>query len=1345
MPSAMHPQAKFDPIPPDLHLESLVENTPNFNWVVRIPASKINRFGPQGFEKLVLLHVIHGGKPLVIEGWNDRLDPSLFSARWLESAYDKKEEPVRDIGGQTDMRMTIGHYLRSMPQLTNQWTPSNFREERRQRLYLKDIDCPPEWHDRLRKILPPNVFYMNDNIDKRGNEIDMDSFGETGCAPAGDLMSCLPEEMRAQNLMCYIGHEGTYTPAHREMCGSLGQNIMIEASGGDNGEKPGSSIWFMTETKDREVVKEYFLSMLGHDIEIEKHFAQVNAWKKASFPVYVVEQKPGDFLLIPPLAPHQVWNRGTRTMKVAWNRTTVETLELAIHEALPKARLVCRDEQYKNKAIIYYALKKYYKDIQSMDDNADIGMLGYGHDLVKNSTRSKQMMQDFKKLFALYTDILVDEMFGTKEANVEYIEFDSNITCSYCRCNIFNRFLTCKHCIRMLTTGDEDTYDICMECYAMGRSCVCVSKLSWCEQWNWSDLVQNYEEWRTMIIQDDGFIDINNSPLPLEIMRKKAGRKSVAQICQEQLRRRPFNDITKVEQPETLEPSDVEIDGEGRPVKKKKNRRKKKAGETYRCHVCCHRDNTFRLAFCSNIGCAEAYCYGTLYRAFDLMPQDVLRTENWKCPKCLKICNCGSCRKANNTTPYTPKKTLLGHDTKRVADDRSKELLVDFRVHNLTWLKATGEESRSHNSKRLQRLKEQADAEKAKDDTTNDVDVSMSGTGDNVAQEQQQPVQVGYGDQSAILDTDNYGQPEMAQDGTSGDPIDAHGEPDDMFVTGAAVDSTPYPDPLGDRDRMVGLGYYEQDGPDRILFDDFEAPDLNALEQEEENEYLQKMLQKAKRKAKKDDDDDPDFRGPKSWRKKSRNDTMATALYNAMVDPSLLSAGGDTQIAPAGDVALEDGVEVHPSTNAPIPGEPNQPILRHAKPMVSYVEPDEGFEEFNEVYEAAPKRDFPSQVDFTRDHTTGADPLDLAAEAMRTLLGGSDGDGFMGDALDPSQKTAPIAARAEPSRPRGRPGRPKRQSERLRLADAVPEPTAPKPRKSRTSTFASQGLDRAADDDDAQPAEQPDAGDIQQRPAPGPRKRGRPRKIRPIEDAASRSPSPDTPKYMSMAERMALRGKKLKVAKSRQAINRPSTKPSQSEASTPSTQHANTPTPVEFESAARPVTRGSVGWPKRTQEHEEREHIGHSSSVAEEQQREQEQEQDSNKQSEDDDFVLAAEEPESRPSTSVSVSSSSVSAFAPRPGPPGSQLRYPQPASVPKANPGPTVVRLGDLDLDQDDSDDFMDGLDDNISLSDSGSDDDDEGIPAYVKPKPVATRGRGRPRGGRAIRGGRGRGRGLR
>ena len=95
MPSALHPQAKFDPIPPDLDLHSLVDRTPNFDWVTRVSIAQIRRLGPAGFEKLVQLHVIEGGRPLVIEGWNKVLPSELFSAAWLEKTCDKKRKLLR--------------------------------------------------------------------------------------------------------------------------------------------------------------------------------------------------------------------------------------------------------------------------------------------------------------------------------------------------------------------------------------------------------------------------------------------------------------------------------------------------------------------------------------------------------------------------------------------------------------------------------------------------------------------------------------------------------------------------------------------------------------------------------------------------------------------------------------------------------------------------------------------------------------------------------------------------------------------------------------------------------------------------------------------------------------------------------------------------------------------------------------------------------------------------------------------------------------------------------------------------------------------------------------------------
>lgn len=966
----------------------------------------------------------------------------------------RSEENVRDINAQSDIPMTLGHYLRSMRQLTNQWTPTNFRDERRQRLYLKDIDCPPEWHESLQRIMPPNLFYMNKNVTDRGvQDASNDRDGnvifrnKAQLAPAGDLMSSLPEEMRAQNLMAYIGHEGTYTAAHREMCASLGQNIMVEASGSEDGEKPGSSIWFMTETNDREVVREYFLSMLGHDIEIEKHFAQINAWKKATFPVYIVEQKPGDFILIPPLAAHQVWNRGTRTMKVAWNRTTVETLEMAMKEALPKARLVCRDEQYKNKAIVYYTLRKYAAELERAEENDETGLLGLEPDLIRTSPRTQQLAADFKRLFKTFSDILTDEMFAAKEKEQpEFIPFDSCITCSYCRGNIFNRFLTCKQCVRPLINGDEDTYDVCMECYAMGRSCLCVARLRWCEQWNWSELVDNYEHWRTMIIKNDGFVDVETSPMPLEIARKRRGKKSLAQVCQEGLKRRPFRDINKPpELEEAQSDSEPEVDDEG-CVKKKKRKRKKKKGETRRCHVCCHKDYAYKVHMCSNPNCAEGYCYGVLYRAFDMTPQAVQESEHWLCPKCLGICNCGACRRAGTTKPYTPKSTSLGHDTRPIADDRSVEMLVDFRLHNLSWLKAAGEESRSNSSKRMQRLREQADVAKSQEQANQaaaDENAHAATNGYSLNGTLPQPATNGH---EPNVEMPSGHVENGGQEGLAG-PVLPHDHPVAPLQKSLQedADSTAYPDPsMNFPQHLIGMGYYEQDdSPDKILFYPYETPTAESvvLDEPDVSEYLKKSIRAAKRKARQANGDDPDFFiRSRPDRKKKRKDHVPEDLE---LDPALFStpasgpaADGSATERPADGEGGGDGEQTQE-------GEYDTgPSLRHARPRHSYAE----IEDIDTL-------DDPD--DIVPHWSSGKPKFDTPREKRQ-------------------EEGSEAAPSPSAGRKRGRP--PKRPNAGLFSAPATESPAAPKrrgrPPKSRLSNVIS-AEDVQPKTDAGGPAEQP--------------------------------------------------------------------------------------------------------------------------------------------------------------------------------------------------------------------------------------------------------------------------------
>lgn len=625
------------------------------------------------------------------------------------------------------MQISISHYLKNMAILTEQFTDSNYKDPNRQRLYLKDIDCPKEWHNHLKEVIPPGIFYMNETVAEVGDPGSIEepnswgtgtSLGK-GLAKAGDLMSSLSPEMRADNLQCYIGHEGTYTPAHREMCASLGQNLMVNASGieDENGvpTRPGSSIWFMTESKQRHVVSEYWSFTLGHDIEVESYFAQINAWRAAPFKTYVTEQKIGDFILVPPLATHQVWNRGTRTMKVAWNRTTVETLELALNEALPRARIVCRDEQYKNKAIVLFTLDKYSKILDIIDERSHMAVNLRDRLDPAYAPKIGQLRKDFKRLFLLYNQILLSEILPPmppSEKRPTYLPYESFVTCSYCRCNIFNRFLTCTTCIISLEDGEEDTYDICMDCFVMGRSCKCVSKYQWVEQFQWQELTEKHERWRLQFMRLDGAMTAE-SPQTLLVQRKNLAKKTLAHVCHEQLKIRPWCDPNKQHEPPPLEeesdPKEDQANSTGNALKRRKRPSLQMHRGFQRCHISQRLVPKWKLALCK---CGRVYHYGTLFRAFDLMPLTVMEDQDWQCPHCRKICSCGACRKRPEMKPFEPKRTMLGLDTKEFADPRSIDGLLDFSHSNIGWIKKSGDDD-PHESRRLRRLKDEAGQDKS--------------------------------------------------------------------------------------------------------------------------------------------------------------------------------------------------------------------------------------------------------------------------------------------------------------------------------------------------------------------------------------------------------------------------------------------------------------------------------------------------------------------------------------------------------------------------------------------------------------------------------------------------------
>lgn len=86
--------------------------------------------------------------------------------------------------------MSTATYLSQIPELAGQDFSSErteIKEKPRRRHYGKDIDCPQQWRDALAQLLPREISYLG----------------------ANDLMTKLPAAARAENMMIYIGHEGT--------------------------------------------------------------------------------------------------------------------------------------------------------------------------------------------------------------------------------------------------------------------------------------------------------------------------------------------------------------------------------------------------------------------------------------------------------------------------------------------------------------------------------------------------------------------------------------------------------------------------------------------------------------------------------------------------------------------------------------------------------------------------------------------------------------------------------------------------------------------------------------------------------------------------------------------------------------------------------------------------------------------------------------------------------------------------------------------------------------------------------------------------------------------------------
>ncbi|KAG1754589.1 hypothetical protein EDB19DRAFT_665384 [Suillus lakei] len=421
-------------------LAQLVKKSPNFRPVDRV------HFDDPMLMQTIQMHE-DSGAPLIIEGFHDHehWPADLFTLDWL-SEHGKPGASARNVRNRADLDLPLTELIHKL-----RATPRYASENETERLYGKDAECPHEWATWLStsRVLPSDLLPHGTN----------------------DYLKYLPSDV--QTLMCYLGVGDTFTPFHKDLCASSGQNLMCYTENG------GSSFWFMTESSAAPAMAEFFQSM-NEELDFETHVVTLKELGQSKLKVYIAEQTLGDLVLVPPRSCHQVINNGGITMKTSWSRMTLKGLSNSLYHELPVYHRVCRPETYKVKLNIYRALHRQTRMLRELQGQ----QTSSPHPDRSSPTLSSNLerVADLHRLLELLDDVLGEE-YSPKHQDMPHVSqsdtyHQSNICCDFCGADIFQSFFECMHCaLQLPVVNDEikigDGIVVCPLCYVEGRGCNC--------------------------------------------------------------------------------------------------------------------------------------------------------------------------------------------------------------------------------------------------------------------------------------------------------------------------------------------------------------------------------------------------------------------------------------------------------------------------------------------------------------------------------------------------------------------------------------------------------------------------------------------------------------------------------------------------------------------------------------------------------------------------------------------------------------------------------------------------------------------------------------------------------
>ncbi|KAK4516760.1 uncharacterized protein ATC70_011738 [Mucor velutinosus] len=409
---------------------------------------------PNEFRNMVQTYCIKKGKPLVISdmntlpGWDD----GTFSLDQLK-AYRGDENAALDFPDAVKRDVVLGKFIEKLQQENHLERDHSYPmlKNSTQKVYAKDITCPTEYTAALEKIVP-------DYLLPHGPD---------------DLFSILPQRFRAENLMCYLGQDNTGTPIHRDLCGTMGHNLMTM------GDADSFAEWIIIESDHRDelagILRPSQTENLVADLSSPpKHtkssfMESDRAWlhnamlEHAQFQAQVIVQRPGDLVIIPSRAYHQVRNVGI-SVKIAWNRITAQTLQYAFDDQIPLYHTINRPEVYKCKAIVALTIQHWNEQLKKMK-NKKGKRTQFSESYGLHTYNSKKAFFDSSlTLLALFLIELIEPemLYQTHKIVTDEKDEVFTVRCDFCYGDIFHRYYHCDAC---------NDYDLCLNCYSMGRSC----------------------------------------------------------------------------------------------------------------------------------------------------------------------------------------------------------------------------------------------------------------------------------------------------------------------------------------------------------------------------------------------------------------------------------------------------------------------------------------------------------------------------------------------------------------------------------------------------------------------------------------------------------------------------------------------------------------------------------------------------------------------------------------------------------------------------------------------------------------------------------------------------------